>query len=130
MPIKFSEPSLVHEERHETSVSPEAERPERRKRVRSRLHWQVHLPALDGMQAIESTTRDVSSNGFYCSSPVPFVPGERMVCVVKVPAYSPAREDWMLSLECKVRIARVEPVGDEGCYGLGCEIEDHRFLHV
>lgn len=130
LPSKFTELSAVHQENHGDSTSQTAKRPERRKRVRARLHWQVHLQAVDRMQAIESTTRDISSNGFYCSSPVPFVQGERTVCVVKVPAYSPGWEGLMLSLECKVRITRVEPGEDNGSYGLGCEIEDYRFLHI
>jgi len=80
-------------------------------------------------ETIKSSTRDLSSNGFYCNSPVPLVPGARMVCILKVPAYHPERADAMLSLECRVRVVRVEPSEDEGLYGLGCEIEDYRLLH-
>jgi len=82
------------------------------------------------VEAISSTTRDLSSKGFYCSSPVPFAPGERMACILKVPAYHPEKADTMLSLECRVRIVRIDEPGDGANYGLGCEIEDFRFLHM
>jgi hypothetical protein len=102
--------------------------PERRKRVRTRLSWQVALLALSNAQTVESKTLDLSSCGFYCKSPVPVAPGSRMTCILRVPAYHPERSDSILSLECKVRIVRVEPADDEGCFGFGCEIEDYRFL--
>jgi hypothetical protein len=87
----------------------------------------VALLALRDAEVVESSTRDLSSNGFYCCSPVPAAPGDRMVCILRVPAYHPERADAILSLECRVRIVRIEPV--DGYFGLGCEIEDYRFLH-
>ena len=126
MPVKLPEQFPVSKER----VSHATGRPERRKRVRTRLRWQVALLALSEAEAIESWTRDLSSNGFYCNSPVPFVPGARMVCILKAPAYHPERAEAIFSLECRVRIVRVERSDDEGSYGLGCEIEDYRFLHI
>ena len=35
----------------------------------------------------------------------------------------------MLTVECKVRIVRVQLQGD-GLYGVGCHIEDYRFVDV
>src|SRR5690349_10044195 len=76
--------------------------PDRRKRVRTRLCWQVALMALSHPELIESSTLDLSSSGFYCKSPVAVAPGERMVCILRVPAYHPQRADSVLSLECQV----------------------------
>src|SRR5262245_30650707 len=112
----------------EGRVSKATRSPERRKRVRTRLHWQVALWALSQADPIESLTRDLSSDGFYCSSRVPFVPGERVACIIKVPVYDSERADAVVSLKCRIRIVRVELSDDEGLYGLGCEIEDYRLL--
>ena len=130
MPVRLLEQLPVNKENSNGRDSHALGRPERRKRVRTRLRWQVALLAMSDAEMIESSTRDLSSKGFYCNSPVPFVPGARMVCILKVPAYHPEKVDAILSLECKVRIVRVEPSGDEGFYGLGCEIEDYRLLHI
>ena len=56
----------------------DVQRAERRKRMRIRLHWRVDLLAVRDSHGIESVTRDLSTCGFYCLSPVPLVPGERI----------------------------------------------------
>jgi hypothetical protein len=80
--------------------------------------------------AIQTTTRDVSSCGFYYWTRVQLMPGERIVGILKVPAYSREWPDSLLSLECQVRVARVDPRNQEGFYGLGCEISNYRLLRV
>ncbi len=107
-----------------------AERPERRKRPRTHLRWQVDLLAVNEAGIVESVTRDLSSIGFYCCAPVPFVPGARMTCILKVPTYHPKYTDRLLPLECQIHIVRVDPADEQGFYGLGCEIDDYRFLHI
>ena len=130
MPAKSVGHLPVSKDAHEIVVRPAVGQPERRRRVRTRLHWQVDLLVLSETGVIETATRDLNSNGFYCCSPVPFVPGERMLCILKVPAYNPEQVDSILPLECQVRIVRVDPVNGDGFYGLGCEINDYRFLHI
>jgi len=127
MPAKVVEQALASCAEREVRVRQSAERIERRHRVRTHVHWQVELPAMGLAGIIHSTTRDLSSRGFCCDSPVPFTPGEHIFCKLKVPAYHPERSDWTLSLECQVRIARVAPADHDGTYILGCEIEDYRF---
>jgi hypothetical protein len=53
-----------------------------------------------------------------------------MICILKIPANLPGRPDWILSLECRVRVIRVEPAQENGIYGIGFEIEDYRFIHI
>src|SRR4051812_27968784 len=61
---------------------------ERRKRVRTRLHWPV-LMFCDkpGSEAIESVTRDLSSSGFFCLMRGPLTEGEYLVCSIKIPTH-------------------------------------------
>jgi hypothetical protein len=51
-----------------------------------------------------------------------------MVCILKVPTHHPERRECLASLECQVRIVRVDSPNRDGLYGLGCEIIDYRFL--
>ncbi len=107
-----------------------AERPERRKRIRTRLHWQLDLLVLDHPGVIESATRDLSSRGLYCYSPVPLVSGERIVCILKIPTHHPEGIARVLPLECQIQVVRVEAADDQGLYGIACEIVDYRFLAI
>ena len=102
---------------------------ERRKRARTRLHWPVLLFRNDTMEAIESVTRDLSSGGFYCLTASVFALGEALVCSLKVPTHDPNGKHLEQSLECKVRVVRVEPQETPGMYGVACRIEDYHFAH-
>jgi len=110
-----------------TTLEPVAGRVERRRWVRTRLHWHVQFFGLGETGNVETTTQNLSSQGFYCISPVPSVPGERFICTLKVPAHQPDSADRLLSMECQVRILRVDPA--EGSYGFACQIEEYQFLH-
>jgi hypothetical protein len=112
--------------RVETQLASHRDIAERRKRVRLRLHWRIEL--LSFGQPIQTTTRDLSSSGFYCWSPVPLAPGSRVVGIIHAPAHSREKPDGMLSIECQVRVARVEAQNPDGFYGLGCEITDYRLI--
>jgi hypothetical protein len=107
-----------------------ASRQERRRRVRTPVHWQVSFVGADARSTVETTTQNLSSMGFHCLSPVRLVPGDVMICMLKVPEHQPLAAGRTLALECKVRIVRVEPTDEAGSYGIACEIEDYRFLHT
>src|SRR5215510_2445165 len=100
---------------------------ERRKRARTRLHWPVLLFRNRGGSAIQSLTRDLSSSGFYCIAKTPFTPGELLTCTLKVPTHDPNGKHLERSLECKVRVVRVDSQEAEATFGVACQIEDYHF---
>jgi len=99
---------------------------ERRKRKRIALHWPVRLFRDPATPSVESTTENLTSNGFYCISTEPFQMGERLECIIAIPAGSFGYNESPIRLQCRVRVARVEDQR-EG-FGLGCYIEDYDLL--
>ena len=102
---------------------------ERRKRVRAKVYWPVLLFRDDVAEAIESVTRDLSSIGFYCLSPRPFAVDETLVCALKVPMHARMGGEQMITIECRVRVARTEEMGDNR-FGIACRIEDYHLVPV
>jgi PilZ domain len=101
--------------------------PERRKAMRTNVHWPVLL--FRGDETIESTTKDLSSVGFYCLSAERFAIGESLLCELKVPLRDSGTEKPSATIECRIRVVRVEEVGD-GNFGIGCQIEEYGFSAV
>lgn len=106
-----------------------AGRVERRTRFRTMLHWQVRFFQPSPLDTVETVTQNLSSGGFYCLAQTPLVPGEITTCSLKLPAHHPNGAE-AVSLECKVRVIRVEAPDADGLYGIGCRIEDYHFLHA
>jgi hypothetical protein len=102
--------------------------PERRKRLRSHVHWQVCFFGADVGRTVETTTENLSCTGFHCFSPVPLIAGDLLTCRLRLPSREPSNNGRESSLECKVRVVRVEPAGERQTYGVACEIENYRFL--
>jgi len=103
-------------------VAPE----ERRKRKRIGLRWPVRLFRDPAAPSVESITENLTSNGFYCISREPFRLGDRLECIIAIPAGSFGYSDTPIRLQCHVRITRVE--GQQDGFGLGCYIEDYDLL--
>jgi hypothetical protein len=101
---------------------------ERRRRNRMRVHWPLRLHKMNAPESVETVTHDLSSDGFYCLAKTSFAPGEALACTLGVPTHHPNGADRMVSVECRVRIVRVEAT-QEGLYGVGCRIEEYRLLH-
>jgi len=99
---------------------------ERRKRKRIALHWPVRLYRTSGSPSVDSATENLTSNGFYCVSTEPFQVGERLQCVIAIPAGAFGYSDSRVRLQCRVRVTRVENQRDS--FGLGCCIEDYELL--
>src|SRR5882762_9961002 len=99
---------------------------ERRKRKRVAVHWPVRLFRDPAAPSVESTTENLTSNGFYCVSTEPFQLGERLECIIAIPAGSFGHAESPIRLQCRVRVARVEDQRDG--FGLGCYIEDYDLL--
>jgi hypothetical protein len=103
-------------------VAPE----ERRKRKRVALRWPIRLFRDQNAASVESTTENLTSNGFYCVSKEPFQLGERLECIIAIPAGSFGYADSPICLQCRVRVMRVED--QHAGFGLGCYIEDYDLL--
>lgn len=103
---------------------------ERRKRVRTRLHWPVLLfRDRPGGHAIESVTRDLSSSGFFCLSRIPFLEGEKLICSIKIPTHDPHGKHLERTLECRVHVIRVVPQESGDSFGIACRIDDYHLSH-
>jgi hypothetical protein len=100
--------------------------PERRKRVRTNVHWPVLLFRQEVAEAIESATVNLSSSGFYCLVQRPFTVGEVLVCSLKVPTHHANGNHRERNLACTISILRIDARGD-GLYGIACRIEDYQF---
>ncbi len=103
-----------------------AYRSERRKRVRTKVHWALLL-FQESCEAVETVTLDLSSSGFYCLSRIPFSCGEVLICSLRVPTYEPSNNGGTLALECRATVVRSEPGAANGLCGIACQIEDYRF---
>jgi hypothetical protein len=121
---EFGIESVVHRELEDLSAMVALE--ERRKRKRIALHWPVRLFRDPATPSVESTTENLTSNGFYCISKEPFTLGERLDCIIAIPAGSFGYNESPIRLQCRVRVARVE--GQQDGFGLGCYIEDYDLL--
>ena len=104
---------------------------ERRKRVRTRLHWPVLLfRNRPGSEAIESVTRDLSSSGFFCVTRVQMIEGEQLICSIKIPTHDPHGKHLERTLECRVSVLRVIPQESSDTFGIACRIEDYHLSHL
>ena len=99
---------------------------ERRKRKRIALHWPVYLYRDQGAPSVESTTENLTSNGFYCVSKEPFRLGEQLECVIAIPAGAFGYSEAPIRLQCRVKVMRVESQSES--FGLGCYIEDYELV--
>src|SRR4051812_12744866 len=123
---EFAPPAFVS--RNETAVE-RAQAQERRKRVRTTVHWPIlffrnHV----GDSSVESTTQNLSSTGFFCFSHTQFEVGESLFCTIRVPSHDPESKTRLWLLECRVRVIRAEPHGRDGLFGVAGEFADYRLL--
>jgi hypothetical protein len=108
--------------------SKSARRPERRQRARTLVHWAVLFFRNHAGDAIETTTQNLSSSGFYCLSRTPLKTGDFLFCTLGVPSHEASCRKSIGVLECRVRVTRAEPAPLEGFFGIACQIEDYRFI--
>jgi hypothetical protein len=101
-------------------------RSERRRRLRTKVHWPILLFQEESGEAVETITRDLSSSGFYCLSRVPFACGEVLICSLQIPTHERSNNEGVLALECKATVVRIDPEGAERAWGIACHIEDYK----
>jgi len=98
---------------------------DRRRRVRSSVHWPLAISSAS-IGAAEAVTENLSSDGFLFRCGEPLSAGEMLTCTLSVPAH-PHREEGVSLLECTARVVRVEGPDENGLYGAGCHIQEYRF---
>jgi hypothetical protein len=103
-------------------------RTERRSHLRLALHTPVYVACgVDG-DFVETTTRDISAGGFYCSARVPVRAGQEIDCIIVIPGSS-AESNGQLRLKCKAEVVRVEPLEDSSRgFGIACHIQRYAVL--
>ena len=95
---------------------------ERRKRERIGLQCPVQLFTIPEGPALEATTVNLSCDGVYWVSNVPFSLGQRVQCSILITPPGFRATKTRLYLHCRVRIVRVEESATG--IGVGCQIED------
>jgi hypothetical protein len=90
--------------------------------MRLALRWvaRIRKPGCDA--EIRAETRDVSSEGFYCVSPEPFLPGQTVDCAIAVPA--PSGPGCQHNLHCHCTVLRTERV-EENLFGVAMRIDEY-----
>jgi len=101
---------------------------ERRRWARVNVSWRVEFPGHLCRNSSQSTTSNISPGGFYCLSRHPHAPGERMDCILSIPAYEPARPIAVLCLQAQVELVRVESTLGKDWFGTACRILGYRVL--
>jgi hypothetical protein len=121
-PLEALTPAVGHGNHYGIAKSPPAER---RRRVRSPVHWPVRLfRNHKGEDTVETITQDLSSRGFYCLSKKQFAVGELLRCTLQIPTNDPGGRES--HLECHVLVVRVDEHAADGQYGIACRTEDYR----
>jgi len=127
MPLKSGDRLTTYLNKHQIDETYPGLR-ERRRRARVQAHWPICFTQPDTEKTVEAITHDLSSDGFYCQANTAFVPGELRECTLGVPMHQPNSGDRPRLVFCRVRVIRVEALGEDGFYGVGCRIEDYRFM--
>jgi len=95
---------------------------ERRKYERLPLRLPVRF--INERGAITSCfTENISSEGFYCVSPDPFVPGDLLEVELLLPAHNSDRGEKRVRLACKAQVVRIDSTWLGPGFGIGCRIE-------
>jgi hypothetical protein len=95
---------------------------ERRKRMRLALHWEARIRKPGSDAEVRAETRDVSSEGFYCVSPEPFSPGQRVDCAIAIPA--PSASGRQHNMHCHCTVVRLERIRGH-LFGVACRIDEY-----
>lgn len=79
----------------------------------------------DGIR-VETHTKDLSSDSFYCVLDRPFSPGEQLDCEIEIPGDDRGSiQEPGLCLECQVRVVRVVTAGTQKGFGIAFQLEDY-----
>jgi hypothetical protein len=99
---------------------------ERRRHPRLRLSYLLRLFRPGQSAKIETTTEDLSCDGFYCISDHPVQPHERIECELLIPSEQLGESSEPdLVLRCRAEVVRVVPDRLAPRFGVACRLEDY-----
>lgn len=101
---------------------------ERRKHARLTLRIPLLLFCAASDSPVQSETVNISSDGFYCTTREPFAPGDRLRCLLPIPA-PPDTAESELYIDAEVEVMRVRIDNKTPGFGLGCRIADYRVVN-
>ena len=120
-PSSISEPAA--------EVSGWAAEGERRRSRRVQLHWVLYLACNGAGRPFRTRTKNISSDGFYCTVDHAVKPGDQFECDILVPTHASLDPDDVVCLRCRAQAARVEVIRDGEEFGLACRIQDYFLIH-
>src|SRR5579862_4195239 len=68
-------------------------------------------------------TENISSEGFYCVSPDPFMPGDLLDVELLLPAHNLDRGEKRVRLVCQALVVRIDSTWLGPGFGIGCRIK-------
>jgi hypothetical protein len=95
---------------------------DRRRHERFALRLAVQLSAADDPSGSRCYTQNISSGGFYFTSPEPLIRGEQREIFLALPAFE-STSGSNAGIACQARVVRVDALPDSGGFGVACEIE-------
>ena len=101
---------------------------ERRKLTRCTLKWPILIWRRGDVRAAEGYTRNISSEGFYCSTQESFLPGEQLEGRIEMLSQDQEGSQVCIDLHCQVEIVRVDIAGVTAEFGLACKILSYSIL--
>ena len=99
---------------------------DRRKQERFDLRLPVVLHKGAGSALIRTSTDNISNSGFYCLTEEPLSPGDRVRCLIVLPAEERAGQPPCY-LEGDAEVIRLL-VTEQG-FAVGCRISDYHVIH-
>ncbi len=103
---------------------------ERRRRSRIRVNLRVQFQPGKDRASFESTTHDISSDGFYCLTPTAFNPGDALACQITCPSHAPDNLNKPFVIKCDIRVVRCRQDTSTGLFGTACRIEEYSCSHL
>ena len=98
---------------------------DRRHRRRVRLAYQIRLLRAGDGGGTETRTENITCDGFYCRTELPYSPGEQLDCELVIPGLGNGNGYETLILRCRVEVVRSEAHGLSPGYGVGCRLLDY-----
>ena len=88
-----------------------------------KLACALRLFRAEETRGVETSTENISSDGFCCITELPFSPGEQLGCEIVIPG-QPAGHDALV-LRCRVEVVRAAAHGLSAGYGVACRLLDY-----